>query len=659
MKYIFENIELCLFILIIFFSTVLNAQQNEEKFVSDKESASFHKRGFQKFSTLADNNYNVVYYKLNLKITTNPQLVKGSVLIKAVSEINELNKIRLDLKNNFIIDSILVSKNKTNFNRSGDSFDILLPINYAQGEVVEAEVFYNGIPQSGGFGSFVFSSHAGVPWVWSLSEPYGAKDWWPCKDHPSDKADSADIIITCDSTFKVGSNGILVSEKNNLDGTKTFFWKENYPIANYLISVALTNYAEFSNYFKYSPTDSMQILNYVLPENLSTSKQPLALTVDMLQIFSNHFGLYPFIKEKYGHAQFGWGGAMEHQTMTSITSFNENTIAHELAHQWFGDLITCQTWSNIWLNEGFATYCEALYREKKYGNAAYWTHMNGKMSNAKNATGTIFIYDTSSVSKLFSGSLVYSKGATVLHMLRKVLGDTIFFNAMNSYANNPKFKYSTATTDDFKKVIETVSGKKLDYFFNQWIYGEKYPKYQYSWKVLTTEPTITTQLYVTQTTGTTNPQFFTMPIDIKLINGAWDTTVTIFNDKLEQTFTITSSKIPVTLQFDPMGWILKQATQLSVNEQLNREPNKFWIEQNYPNPFNPSTTIYYSVPEKQFVKIEIINSLGQVVAIPVNKIVSAGINSVNLDLKNHPTGIYFYKIFAGSFAETKKMVFVK
>ena len=339
---------------------------------------------YEATSSTSDPSIDISYYKLNLTVATSPPRLSGIVTVKARSTIPSLVSLSLDLADTMTVDSVLSGGMSLSFVHQGGALLITLDRTYATGEMVIVDVFYSGLPAETGFGSFVFSEHDGIPWVWSLSQPYGARDWWPCKDHPLDKADSADIWITCDSLFKVGSNGRLLAVTDNTDGTRTWKWTERYPIAAYLISIALTNYVEFSNWFLYSPSDSMQVLNYVTPEHLNDGLANLPRTVEMLGIFSDRFGLYPFIAEKYGHAEFGRGGAMEHQTMTSAThlAFAEYVVAHELAHQWFGDLITCANWPNLWLNEGFATYCEAVYFEDRYGSAAYWNDILPKLAAA-------------------------------------------------------------------------------------------------------------------------------------------------------------------------------------------------------------------------------------------------------------------------------------
>ena len=309
--------------------------------------------------------------------------------------------------------------------------------------------------------------------IWTLSEPYGASDWFPCKDTPADKADSSDVWITVDKNLYGVSNGILIGIVKNPDNTSTYKWTNKYPIAQYLISLAISDYTIYKNYFKYSEKDSMPVINYIFPENLASYKANLDKVPNMLRVTSDYFGLYPFIKEKYGNAEMGWkgGGGMEHQTVSSMSNFSETVLVHELVHQWFGDKITCRDWQDIWLNEGFATYGEMLYAQKVYGDSAYNDFVTLEMARAKNAKGSIYVQDISSISEIFNGNRSYSKGGIVLHMLRGVVGDSIFFKILKTYSNDPLVAYGTAVTADFQRDAEAVYGEDLEYFFNEWIYG--------------------------------------------------------------------------------------------------------------------------------------------------------------------------------------------
>ena len=615
----------------------------------------FEKSAFQQRQTesAASSWFDVTYYGLNLDLSTNPGYLKGDVNIVGICRQDNSQLLTLDLMNTMHIDSVQVNGQGCSFTQLTSSFDITLDHSYQSGELLSTDVFYEGVPVPTGFGSFEFDSHSGVPWVYSLSEPYGARDWWPCKNGQSDKADSADITVTRDSTYKVASEGVLASVVNHNNGTATTHWKERYPISSYLISIAITNYTQFSNWFKYSKTDSMEVRNYVLPEDYQSAIAILPRVVDMLSIYSSLFGLYPFIKEKYGHAEFRSGG-MEHQTMTSIGTFDENTIAHELAHQWFGDKITCRTWSDLWLHEGFAVYCNALYLEKEYGVDSYWNFINLQTGVAISAVGEVGAPDTSTAQSLFKYNLVYGKGASVLHMLRHVLGDTVFFSSLRAYANQPSLQYSTATTKDLETAFENASGRNLNYFFQEWIYGEGFPIYQFAWDWNSAGESSAVAINLKQSAGRQNPAFFTMPIDVRILSPGRDTTVSVFNNAQSQSFTINFPVRPTSVLLDPDGWILKVAYPAS-----DFPPSNYSLEQNYPNPFNASTTIKYQLSHSAYVTLKIFDVLGREVATLVDTKQIPGNYEYPWSGQNFASGIYFYRLIAGDVQLQKKMILLK
>jgi aminopeptidase N len=620
--------------------------------ISEYEKNTFvHRQMVVKSS--ASNWFDVTYYKLDLNISSQPNYLYGKVIIIGTCKQNNSQSLTLDLANSMHVDSIQVNGLGNIFVQRSSSFEISLARPYQWGEVLSINIYYQGTPVASGLGSFVFNAHNGVPWVYSLSEPFGASDWWPCKNSPSDKADSADIVVTCDSIYKVGSQGILVSVINHGNGTSTYHWKERCPIASYLISIAMTNYIQFSNWFRYSLTDSMEVLNYVLPEHYSNAIQSLPKAIDMLSIFSNVFGLYPFIQEKYGHAEFA-GGGMEHQTMTSLGTFDENVVAHELAHQWFGDMITCRSWSDLWLNEGFAEYSTGIYLEKKYGAAFYWDYMNPILQSGTFAQGIVGLPDTSNPGNLFNFSLIYAKGASVLHMLRHVLGDSIFFQAIHSYANDPLLKYSTATTKDFKTICENVSNKNLDYFFQEWIYGENTPTYQYSWNWKSAGDSSKLTINLQQPADRMNPVYFTMPLDFRIRTTELDTTVTVFNNALEQTFTINFHTKPVSVMLDPEGWILKKV--IFGSDVL---PSDYVLEQNYPNPFNSATKIQYLLPKREHVTLKIYDILGREISTLVDTRQLPGSYEYQWSSQSNASGVYFYRFTTSGIQLQKKMILIR
>ncbi len=645
--------------LLILITGLSFAQSGREECIEGK-IAQFNR--LQKFANInypGDSKYDVKYYKLDISVDHLAHTIRGNITCNAQIVNQNVTEIYYDLTTPLTVDSVFVNGNAAAFTRGSNTLNISLNTTLNTGDNFTTLVYYHGTPGSSGFGSFEFSSHNGTPAIWTLSEPYGAKDWWPCKDTPADKADSADFWITVNTSLIPASNGKLMAIVNNGDGTHTYKWKSSYPIAQYLLSMAITNYAEYTNYYHYSPTDSMPINHFLYPENLNSNIPQLDKTPGMIEIYSEHFGQYPFLNEKYGHAQFGWGGGMEHQTITSMGGFSDGLISHELAHMWYGDAITCKDWHHIWLNEGFATYGEGVIFEDWYGKPGYDNYIANEMNNAKNAVGSIWVQNISSVNEIFSGARSYSKGAVVLHMLRGIVGDSTFFDILRSYTADPSVAYGVATTEDFQAVAENVSGMNLDYFFQEWIYGENYPRYSIVWS----SQIVSGNLYdlalkITQTTNS-NPTFFTMPIQFKVNFASGDTIVSVFNDAQVQNFNISVNGMPTSISFDPGNWILKNVNSVVTGLENEINPNSFSLEQNYPNPFNPSTTIKFNLGKAGFTTLKLYNVIGKEVANIVNDQLESGPHEVTFNAKDLPTGTYFYKLTSGNYTETRKMMLLK
>lgn len=601
----------------------------------------------------SDTNLDVKYYKILLDVRINPNYLYGEVTVYGMI-LNTADTIFFDFSNVMFVDSVRCNGNIVNFNHYKNKITIHPGIKFLRNSSFSVIIYYRGIPTPTGFGSFVFGSNNNTPVVWSLSEPFGASDWFPCKNTPSDKADSSDVWIKCNSLYTGISNGILIEVTNNPDNTKTYKWKSSYPIANYLLSVAVTNYSLYMNYFKYSPTDSMPIMHYMYPEVIESLKPTLDKTITMMQVFSDKFGIYPFIREKYGHAQTGIGGAMEHQTVTSIGVVNEYIIVHELGHQWFGDKITCRNWHHIWLNEGFATYSECVYVEEVYGKTEFVRYINSKMVDAKKASGTIYVQDIGSIQEIFNPNRSYAKGAMVLHMLRGIVGDSVFYDILREYASDTALAYKTAETDDFENVAERVYGNQLDYFFDEWIYGENYPVYNISWTYSQKDNDIyNISLKITQKQNS-NPQYFTMPVDLKVNTDYGDTVLRFFNNSLIQNYSFNVKGVPMLLTLDPDNKILK--------DKYGDDPIEivgYSLEQNYPNPFNPNTTIKYEVAGYVDVKIIVYDVLGRQQTVLINQKQKPGKYAVIFSGRNFASGIYFYKIEAGDYKSVKKMILIR
>lgn len=254
----------------------------------------------------AQNDFDATYYQLDLDIYPADSSIAGLVELRALATVDSLETVVLNLDSSMTVDS--VGGDALGYTRSGDFLLVELSLPVPEGDTSTVQVAYHGRPARSGFGAFGFNDHDGDPIIWSLSEPYGARAWWPCKDTPSDKADSVDIIVTVPTDLIVASNGSLVSTEANGDGTHTFHWHESYPITTYLVSLAITNYATYSEWFRYAPDDSMEVCYYIYPEDSARARSRFTETVEMLACFHDIFGPYPFLTEKYGIAQFPWGG---------------------------------------------------------------------------------------------------------------------------------------------------------------------------------------------------------------------------------------------------------------------------------------------------------------------------------------------------------------
>ncbi|WP_128544857.1 M1 family metallopeptidase [Larkinella soli] len=611
-----------------------------------------------------DAGIDVTYYKLDLNITYTPNFLRGAVTVGLKSAADNLTRFFLDLSDAMQVDSVLAGGRKLTFSRQPDQLLIETPQPLAKGQGLAVTVYYKGIPGSTGLGSFAFATHGSQnqPVIWSLSEPYGARDWFPCKDSPADKADSSDVWITAPRTFVSVSNGRLERVLDNPDSTtRTYHWRNRYPIANYLISVAMSNYALYEQVYKPAQGDSMPVTHYIYPEALTENvRRTLGQTTNMLTFFSDYFGPYPFLKEKYGHAQFGWGGGMEHQTISSMGGFNTGIIAHELAHQWFGDKITCRTWEHIWLNEGFASYAEALYQEAIGGTPAYRAYMAAEMTDARRAKGSLYVRDLTDVDNIFDSYRTYSKGSVVVHMLRWVVGDQKFREILRTYMASP-LAYGTATTEDFAAIASTVYGQSLDYFFKEWIYGENYPTYRATWSSSPAAGSAPYRVQVTisQTTGTANPAFFTMPLPIQVKTDAGDTLLTVFNDRQSQTFELAVKGRPTELVIDPENRILKQVQDVTQVVTGLNDPVAVTALTVTPNPVSDRLTLRIDAAQPFSGRLSLLNPAGQEVASLPEQSFTTGRHTVSWTVGQLAAGRYLVSLSTGDRRLTKAVILTK
>ncbi|MCC6685317.1 MAG: M1 family metallopeptidase [Bacteroidia bacterium] len=466
----------------------------------------------------ASQNYDVRYYRLGVYLDPRVWYIRGNMTMYFVTRQASFQQMELDFTATMQVDSIRYHNVLCTFSHQADHvLKIFLPSVSGAGSFDSVQVFFRGIPANTGLGSFSAAPHSSGDVVWTLSQPYGSREWWPNKMTLDDKADSLDVYITSPQQYRGASNGLLVMDTVT-DTLRTVHWKHRYPIAAYLIAVAASNYQVYRDYWVHN-NDSLEILNYVYPHTLAQAVQQTPYTATCMELYNNLFEDYPFRKEKYGHAQFGRGGGMEHQTMSFMGGFGEDLIAHELAHQWLGDKLTCGSWRDIWLNESFATYLTGLTYENLKHDSLWMKWKRTVIDNVCSQTyGSVYPVDTTAPFVLFDSRLTYNKGAFVLHMLRQNMGDAAFFAGVKNYLKDTVMAYGFSSTARFKQHMEQAGGKNLTTFFDQWYYKQGYPSYTTLW--LQGDDKL--YLKVNQVTSHPSVSFFTAPLQYLLI-GANDT----------------------------------------------------------------------------------------------------------------------------------------
>ncbi len=634
-----------IFLIITLVAVQIQAQFIEKPFrhLVEKERAAALKRLLKQPLANTDN-YDVKYHRLTLTPSMTTRNLTGEVTTYFVP-VQNINDMEFDFNDQMTVNNVIWHNQNLNFSQSDNTLIVNFSQQISSGVLDSITVTYQGSVPLTGMDSYAVTTHGNnVPVVWTLSEPYGARDWWPCKQDLNDKIDSVDVIINYPATISgktmtAVSNGLLTNESIN-NGIKTSVWKHRYPIAAYLVAFAVTNYTKYS--VTAGLTQTFPIDDYVYPENLQDAQNNMPAHLQVMNYYENAFGPYPFNQEKYGQVQFGWGGGMEHQTATFQTSYERWLTAHELAHQWFGDAVTCGSWHDIWLNEGFATYCEALTQEALDGQAAFdlWKeYVNNDITSYPD--GSVYVDDISDVWRIFDSRLSYHKGAMVLNMLRLKLGDTNFFQAIQNYLNDYKFQY--ALTPDLRLEFETQSGLSLSEFFNDWIYGEGYPTYEIT---VTRTGTGAYDVLVNQTTSHSSVDFFEMPLPFKFTDNNGNVYETILdNTSNGQHFNVNTGFEITGVEFDPHNDIVKGPTTLntilSVNVLENSTINMF------PNPVQNFLNIDDNGINIQQVKILSFN--GQELFTLSNDFNRIDVNNLKKDL-------YMVKIVTDKGIFIKKML---
>ncbi len=613
--------------------------------------------------------YDVIEYKLNLDIyncfiSPYPKSFKASNEIYARAD-SVINSIKLNAVNtSLVIDSVKLNSLSLTYTHTSNILTVNLDRTYNPSETFRIKIYYrhNNVTDNG------FYVSNGM--VFTDAEPEGARSWFPCWDRPSDKA-KTDLTVKVPYTVVLGGNGRLADSVRTGD-TIYYHWNSRDVVTTYLTTmIGKVNYNLDMLYWKKisNPNDSIQMRFYwnTGESGLANIKSKMP---SMVTRFSNLFGEYPFEKVGFATAnnQFTWGG-MENQSLIILAPnyWSENVVAHEFAHQWFGDLISPGTWADIWLNEGFATYNEALWKEFTTSYSSYKAAITSNASSYMNSNPGIPIYNpswaviTPPSNTLFNYAITYAKGSCVLHMLRYVLGDTVFFNALKSYATDTsEFKLKNAVTADFVTKMNTVTGQNLNWFFDQWIYQPNHPVYANVYNIVN-NGNGTWNVRFTAKQTQTNPAFFQMPVEIKTsFSGGGDTTIKVTNNTNNQLFTFTFSRQPVSVAFDPDNQIVLKTASIiqGVSENISGL-NKFELSQNYPNPFNPVTKIEYYIPKASDVELSFYDIDGKLINVTKSERKNPGNYEYRFDGSGLSSGVYFYKLTAGEFSETKSMIILK
>ncbi|HRJ49886.1 MAG TPA: M1 family aminopeptidase, partial [Phycisphaerales bacterium] len=503
----------------------------------------------------------VLHQNLDIEIVYSTQNISGSNTMTVKSLVNGLTQFTIRLRSQYNVSVCRVDGVNASISTPGSGSygrTITLPRAYNAGEVFEVYIVYSGQAVSRGFGSIEFTTLNGQPGVFTLSEPYFAATWWPTKDgdfgQPGDNSDkfTMQFALTAPSTYVTASNGLLQGVDTLSGNRKRYRWASNYPIAPYLVSFGSTPYNTWTKMWNHG-SGSMPVEFYISPSS-DTSANRLAWEkcVSMLPVFGSIYGPYPFINEKYGIYHFVFGGGMEHQTITGQGGFGESLTAHELAHQWWGDNVTCKTWNHIWLNEGSATYGECLWEERKAGGSNLTALRNAINARKPSAvSGTVYRPDVTDLNAIFSSTYSYNKGAWVHHMLRRVVGDTAYFAGLLNY--RAKREGGAATTEDFFADMGEVAGQDLTYFMNQWVYAPGAVQYQYGWQTVNINGQNYLRLYINQNQSASYPAYI-MPIDVR-VNGS--ATHVVQNTVRTQHFVVPIASAASSVAIDPDNWILE------------------------------------------------------------------------------------------------------
>ena len=611
--------------------------------------------------------FDAIHYDVDIAFDEKTGQVEGRVTAVVESTSEPLSQIDLNADPVLSILSVeMEGYGVLTFSRSGDVFSAVLPIALAPGERASITVHFEGNPISALNPGLFIRSHASGTVLYSLSEPWSARTWWPCKDYPDDKA-TFDIALSVRPGLFAASNGNFIGQADTTRWAEPFVrhrWKEEYPMPPYLFSIAASPYVLLTDDFVYAPGETMLVTHYVYPHLAAQAAVDLDIAVPALSYFSSLLGIYPFIGEKYGIATCGIGGGMEHQTLTSygaalLTGDHRYDwlYIHEFGHQWFGDLVTCADWTHIWLNEGWASYFEALWFEHLGGPGDLKAYMQ-TMDTPLYWQGPVLRDPGNTDPWYYFDRVVYDKGAWIVHMLRHIMGDQDFFDATRAYLADPLFSYGNADSEEFEAAFEAFYGGQLDWFFDPWLTRTDRLACEWSWSSWEQEGHNHLSIYVRQLT---DPPYV-MPVDFRVSSGAGDADTVLWIDEAEESFVFETAGLVTGVQFDPDGWVLCDAAAVATGTEST--PAAPFLSQNWPNPFNPSTTLCFGLDHPGPVRLSIYDARGGLVRTLIDGRLGEGTHEAvwnGKDSEGRPasSGVYFCRMTAGAKSFTRKLVLLR
>jgi len=608
--------------------------------------------------------YNVLKYDLTVDLPMTSRSLQGLNRVKCRSMIDGLNMILFHSRT-LLIDSVRVDGITATYSSAGETLFVNLPQTYNTGDSFRVDINYHGSWSiTSGQTGFVYypknwNSNVLHTIAYTIAEPWDARTWMPCYDEPFDKADQGcTYAITVPDSFIVCANGELISVTNNPDSTKTFNWRENYPVTTYLMHFGASRFAQWSAWYHSPAGDSVEIRHFIWLQDSALSVNSFQYMPLAMALFDSMYGAYPF--DRYGQDAvypYIWGG-MEHQEQTTIHRSwllyqYENGMAHELSHQWWGDMVTCVDFRDIWLNEGFATYSDANYNWLRYGYSEFLNTMQSRANDYFNddAYWRHPLYDPP-VSELFNWGYSYCKGSWVVHMLR-YLNQANFFSGLAAYRDS--FEYGVASTEDLKRILNQVYNTDLTWFFDEWVYDQGYPEYDVYWYCVPSGGNYLAQVKIKQT-QTNAPPVFHMPVQVLMHMGTGDTLVNIPIISAVQYVEFTVSDSVNSIEFDPDLWILKLSSIFYGIEEYADTKHDIDADKIYfANPMrNPH--LEYVVGKTGPVKIAVYDISGRLFGTIYQGVQKAGRHSI--DFPSIPAGVYFCRLETPLRVITKKLVVV-